>query len=114
MRNLHESVALRLKTLSPEASGKSLHKVRVRKKKLRYVHDMIANSDGAKSKKISECCRHAQADLGKLHDFQNIIKAYEGTANRQHSVVKILKYKKGKHKSEAVSYLKKLLRPLKD
>ncbi len=114
MRKLHQSVVEKLRHLSPGSSNKAFHKIRIRVKKLRYVHDMVANSDSAKGKKINGCCRLAQAELGKLHDFQNIIKKYEASEDAKNSVIEMLKHKRDKHKAESIGHLKKLLRFLKD
>jgi CHAD domain-containing protein len=101
-----------LETFLSEPNDKYLHKMRVKIKKLRYIHDVIETSRDIGIHKAHKLCREAQDYLGDYHDFENAAKHYSQEKDFEKEILKKFKEKRNKCKSNALVTLKKLLQVL--
>lgn len=108
----NNDVIARLVGLSARPSKNYLHKTRIRIKRLRYIHDVVEAPNERKMKLVHQLCREAQKNLGKLHDYQNVVATYEKTDAAKNHVLKKLRAKIRSLRKDSIVSLKRLLRAL--
>ncbi len=91
-----------------------LHEIRIKIKRLRYIHDVVESENGRRIKIIHKLCRDAQTELGDLHDCQNILARYKKSESPKKEVIKAFTARKNKLYKSSIIALKRLLRALKD